>query len=79
MKEAKPFVQGHVYAQRVECEEPFLMGWLPHPKKPRYKATFPLRKVTFIFIGQSFALLTNDFQCFFVTLQPKHCIYFNYP
>ena len=22
MKEAKPFVQGYVYAQRVECEEP---------------------------------------------------------
>ena len=21
-KEAKPFVQGYVYAQRVECEEP---------------------------------------------------------
>ena len=22
MKEANPFVQGYVYAQRVECEEP---------------------------------------------------------
>ena len=22
LKEAKPFVQGYVYAQRVECEEP---------------------------------------------------------
>ena len=25
----------------------------------------------FLFIDQSFALLTYDFQCFFVTLQPK--------
>ena len=46
--------------------------WLPHPKKPRYKVTFPLRKVTFIFIDQSFALLTYDFQYFFVTLQLKY-------
>ena len=45
--------------------------WLPHPKKPRYKVTFPLRKVTFIFIDQSFALLTYDFQIFIVTLLPK--------
>ncbi len=32
---------------------------------------FYTRKVTFFFIDQSFALLTNDFQIFIVTLLPK--------
>ena len=69
---------GRLYERRPQAGR-LRSQWLPHPKKPRYKVTFPLRKVTFIFIDQSFALLTYDFQCFFVTLQPKYCIYFNYP
>ena len=32
------------------------------------KVTFPLRKVTFIFIDRKISLLTSDFQIFFVPL-----------
>ena len=79
----RKYVGSEVYVIQLSKRE--IVGSLhtcphdPHPKKPRYKVTFPLRKVTFIFIDQSFALLTYDFQCFFVTLEPKYCIYFNYP